>query len=464
MENIILMIDSYKATHAKAYVKGLQTIYSYLEARGGKYKEVVFFGLQYYLKRYLAGVQVTAEKIDEAEKFWTEHFGRTDAFNRKGWEYILTVHSGKLPLKIKAVAEGTLVPTGNVLMTIENTDSNCYWLTNYVETMLMRVWYPITQATRSLSIRRDISSFLELSGTPDTISFKCHDFGYRGTTSEEHAMIGAASNLLSFMGTDTVAGIRMLQEYYGAGMCGFSIPATEHSIMCSFGREHEVDACENFLDSYPTGIIACVSDTYNIFECCSDIWGGVLKNKVMGRDGTLVVRPDSGDFLEVVPQVLEILGEKFGYTINEKGYKVLDPHIRVIHGDGMNPSTIKELYKHITDLKWSADNLTVGSGGGLLMKDIDRDTCKFAIKASAAEINDVWVPLQKDPVTDQGKKSKKGRLKLVNKGEFTTLSEFDAGYELAKDELKMVFLNGELIKEYTLDTVKANMVSKAAVL
>ena len=456
--NILLMTDSYKATHAKAYVKGLETIYSYLEARGGKYKEVVFFGLQYYLKKYLSGVQVTREKIDEAEKFWSEHLGRTDCFYKEGWEYILNTYDGKLPLRIKAVSEGSIIPVKNVMMTIENTDPKCYWLTNYVETLLMRLWYPITQSTRSLNIRKDIQKFLDDTGTSETIEFKCHDFAYRGVTSEEHAAIGTASHLLSFMGTDTVAGIKMLQQYYNAGMCGFSIPATEHSIMCSFGRDHELEACENFLDTYPTGLIACVSDTYNIFECCSDIWGTKLKDKVINRDGTLVVRPDSGPYLEIIPQLLDILADKFGYTVNDRGYKVLDPHIRLIQGDGMNPETIVELYKTITDLKWSADNLTVGSGGGLMMKDIDRDTCKFAIKASAAQIKGTWIELQKDPITDQGKKSKKGRLKLTKSlTGYETIEESDTRFNDAEDLLQTIFENGEILVEYTLDEIKSNM-------
>jgi nicotinamide phosphoribosyltransferase len=460
MENLLLLTDSYKATHAKAYVKGIQNIYSYMESRGGKYEKIIFFGLQYYLKKYLTGIQVTKEKIDEAEAFWAEHFGRTDCFNREGWEHILNVHGGKLPLKIKAVTEGSIIPISNVLMTIENTDPNCYWLTNYVESLLMKLWYPITQTSRSYYIRKDIEEILEKSGTPESIAFRCHDFSYRGVTSEEHAAIGCASHLLSFMGTDTVAGIRMLQKYYSAGMCGFSIPATEHSIMCSFGREHELEACENFLDTYPTGLIACVSDTYNIYECCSDIWGGKLKDKVINRDGTLVVRPDSGSFMEIVPEILEILGDKFGFTVNDKGYKVLDPHVRVIQGDGMNPVTIKQLYDHIMKLGWSADNLTVGSGGGLMMKDIDRDTCKFAIKASAANINGEWIGIQKDPITDKGKKSKKGRLKLIEVVEepyFETIEESDPYYDQAVDILQTVFENGELLIEYSLDEIKEKL-------
>ncbi len=454
--NFILQTDSYKVTHSKAYPKGLQKIYSYLEARGGEHNEIVFFGLQYYIKEFLVGQVITQQDIDEAEVFYSQHFGRTDAFNREGWEYILNVHGGRLPLEIKAVPEGTRVGLKNVLMTLVNTDDKCFWLTNYVETLLMKVWYTISMSTRSFYIRQDIKEFLDLSGTPEAIDFKCHDFGYRGTTSEEHAALGAASHLLSFMGTDTLAGITLLQEYYSSAMCGFSIPATEHSIMCSFGRENEIQACENLLTSYPDGLIACVSDTYDIFNACANIWGGVLKDKVLARNGCLVIRPDSGDPCVVVKMCLEVLWGKFGGIVNDKGYKVLDPHVRIIQGDGMNPETISALYKHITNHGWSADNLTVGSGGGLLVKGLDRDTYKFAIKASAAMINGEWIGLQKDPITDQGKKSKIGHLKLVkDNDQYKTVSSYDAGYTELQDELVTVFKNGELLVDQTLEEIKA---------
>ena len=448
--------DSYKISHAACYCPKLEILLSYLESRGGRFPETLFFGLQYYLKM-IEGVQVTTEKIDEAQKFWEEHFGRKDVFNRAAWEYIRDNCGGKLPIRIKAVKEGALVPTGNVLVTVENTDKNCYWLTNFIETLLVKIWYPISIASQSNNIKKDILKYLEKSGTPESISFRAHDFGYRGTSCEEQAAIGAASHLLSFMGTDTVAGITMLQENYSAGMCGFSIPATEHSIICSFGRDNEVEACRNYLKQYPTGLIACVSDTYDIYNCCENIWGGVLKDEVMKRDGKLVIRPDSGDFFEVIPKVLDILWNKFGGTVNSKGYRVLDPHIGVIQGDGMEQSTINALYNHIVELGWSADNLTVGSGGGLLVKNIDRDTCKFAFKACAAKVNGQWIDIFKDPITDTGKRSKKGKLKLVKvDGQYKTVQLYE--YINLEDELVTVFENGEIKKEYSLDEIKKNII------
>jgi nicotinamide phosphoribosyltransferase len=469
-DNIIKMTDSYKVSHKNGYVKGLVRLQSYGEARGGKYEKTVFFGLQYLIKRYLTGKVIGLQKIVEAEEFWTQHFGRTDVFPRQAWLDLLNAHDGRLPIRIRAVAEGSVIPAKNALFTIENTDDRFPWLVNYLETLLMQVWYPTTIATQEWHTRNNVLRFLKESGDEAGINFKVHDFGYRGVSCPEQAAIGAAAHLISFMGTDTVAGIELLQEYYHAGMCGFSIPATEHSIMCSFGRDNEVEACRNWLNQYPTGLIACVSDTYNIYNACENIWGGVLREQVLARQGCLVVRPDSGDYFEVVPKVLEILWNKFGGTTNAKGYKVLDPHVRVIQGDGMNPETIQQLYATIIRMGWSADNLAVGSGGGMLM-NVNRDTNKYAIKACAALVGDTWIDIWKDPITDQGKKSKTGRLELValkgaHGGVITTLRKEDVEEIEAnpvKDNVNIVerlfntvFEDGNLLVDYTLDEIKKN--------
>lgn len=455
-DNLILATDSYKVSHHKMYSKEIEVIYSYLESRGGKYPKTLFFGLQYYLMEYLDGVRITKENIDYAERFWDSHFGRKDCFDRSKWDYIVEHCGGKLPLKICAIPEGYLTNNGTVLMTIENTDHNCYWLTNFVETLLLKIWYPITIATQSFNIKKDVLNALEKSGDPSGINYKCHDFGFRGVSSEETAGIGSASHLLNFMGTDTVAGIKLLMDYYNAEMCGFSIPATEHSIMCSFGREHELEAMENVLNQYPSGLVACVSDTYDIYSACENLWGTKLKEKILKRDGCLVIRPDSGDFFEVVPKVLQILWNKFGGTTNEKGFKVLDPHIRVIQGDGMNPDTIRELYNHIINLGWSADNIAVGSGGGLLQK-VDRDIQKFAIKASAGLLDNEWIDIFKEPITDPGKRSKTGRFQtVVRDGKIYTV-DYTFNQPGATNILQTVFLNGKITKFYSLNEIKENI-------
>ena len=233
--NLVLQTDSYKFTHWKQYPPGTEYVYSYLESRGGMFGQTLFFGLQYYLMRYLQGSVVNEEDVREAQDFVGRHIG-PGQFNLNGWMHVVHAHGGRLPVVIKAVPEGSSVDVQNVLMTIENTDPRCYWLTNYLETLLLKVWYPITVATLSQSIRRVMLAALQRSGDPSLIDFKLHDFGYRGVSSEETAGIGAAAHLINFKGTDTVAGIRVLQTFYQTKEIeGFSIPAAEHSTITAWG-------------------------------------------------------------------------------------------------------------------------------------------------------------------------------------------------------------------------------------
>jgi nicotinamide phosphoribosyltransferase len=328
----------------------------------------------------------------------------------------------------------------------------------FFETLLLKLWYPTTIATQSFFIRQRIREQFQRSGADlATLDFACHDFGYRGCSSEETAWIGAAAHLTAFHGTDTVAGIRMLQRCYGAGMAAFSIPATEHSVISAFGRAGELDAFAHYLATFPTGTIACVSDTYDVFNAVERFWGEELGDAVARRDGRLVVRPDSGDYLEVVPWVLAKLGERFGTTTNAAGYRVLDGHVRVIQGDAMEYDSIAALYGRIVDLGWSAENLVVGSGGGLLQK-VNRDTCGFAFKATEAVIDGEARPIFKQPVTDPAKTSKTGRMKLVRtaQGYQTIQQPLDpAGYAAAEDELEVVFEDGATRRLQTLDEIRA---------
>ncbi len=455
--NLILMSDSYKASHARSYPPGMTDLYAYAEARGGPFPATLFFGEQYYRLRYLTGQVIRPEDVDEAEAFWTAHFGRDDVFPAAAWRRLVANHGGRLPLRIKAVPEGTLVPPHNVLMTVENTDPEFPWIVTFFETLLLKVWYPTTIATQSFFIRQQIREQLLRSGAdPGGLDFMCHDFGYRGCSSEETAGIGAAAHLVSFLGSDTVAGIRMLREFYGAKMAGFSIPATEHSVICAFGRDGEAEAFAHHLAAYPAGVIACVSDTYDVYNAVENLWGGTLHEEVASRDGRLVVRPDSGDPLEIVPWCLEALGRRFGTTTNAAGYRVLDGHVRVIQGDGMDFNSIGALYAKIVDLGWSAENVTVGSGGGLLQK-VNRDTCGFAFKASEVTVDGEVRPISKSPVTDPSKRSKEGRMKLVRRDRsYATIlrTQDPAGYAAADDLLETTFENGESRRVETLDALR----------
>jgi len=454
---IILRSDSYKYTQYPQYPLGTTEVYSYFESRGGKFEDVVFYGLQYYLKEYLAGTVVTNEDIDKAEKIINTHIGNHgNIFNREGWEYIVEHHNGKLPIEIKAVPEGTPVSYKNVLMTIVNTDPKCYWLTNFLETLLVKVWYPCTVATYSREVKKIIKRYLEDTGCENIMAellFKFHSFGYRGVSSEESACIGGSSHLVNFMGTDDVIVLSFIMDYYNTNdIVGFSIPASEHSTITSWGRLGELNAYRNMLEVYPTGTIACVSDSFDIYNACWELWGTELRDQILNRDGVLVVRPDSGDPATVCLKVINILGDRFGFAINSKGYKVLNPHIRIIQGDGVNIDTIEEILKVFKNAGWAAENIAFGCGGSLLQKH-DRDEQKFAFKCSNVIVagNDVLV--FKNPVTDPGKMSKSGRLKLVKvEGRFDTHPEWSD----KKDLLETVFLNGEIVKEYTFEEIRKN--------
>lgn len=444
----ILRTDSYKVSHFKQYPPGTTHIYSYLESRGGVFPETVFFGLNYYLKEYLSK-PITMADVDRAEARITKHLG-PNSFNRAGWERIVNVHKGFLPVRIKAVPEGTVVPTRNVLMTLENTDPELPWVTNYVETLLLKVWYPITVATLSREIKKVIKRYLEETGDVSGLDFKLHDFGYRGVSSEESAAIGGMAHLVNFKGTDTMIALEAAEAYYGEDMAGFSIPAAEHSTITAWGEEFEYEAYENMIKQFGNGALyAVVSDSYNIYNACENIWGTMLKEKVLAAPGILVVRPDSGVPHEVVRQITEILGNKFGYTVNEKGYKVLNK-VRVIQGDGITIDEIGRILEALKIRGWSADNVAFGMGGALLQQ-CNRDTQKFAIKASSMVRNGKIKDVYKAPVTDNGKRSKRGRLKLVNNGGI--LETFDS-HQLGTDVLQTVWENGVLVVDPTFEEIR----------
>lgn len=466
MENLILLADAYKYSHHKLYVPGTSFIYSYMESRGGLFDETVFYGLQYFLKAYLAGPVITAEKIKEAGEMLPEVFGRTDVYDPSRFEYILQKHGGHLPVRIRAVPEGSVIPVKNVLMTIENTDPACYWLTNFLETLLMQVWYPSTVATLSREIKKVVKKYYDATASAASfagIDLVLNDFGFRGASSVEGAGLGGSAHLVNFSGSDTLVASTFAKRYYYAATApGLSIPATEHSIVTLLGEEGEAKIFKHVLDMFPTGVVACVSDSYNIFRACEEYWGTQLKDQVLARDGTLVIRPDSGDPVKTLLKVFEILMGKFGFALNEKGYKVLPPQVRVIQGDGISYQSIPEIYAALQQAGISAENLVLGMGGALLQR-VNRDTQEFALKCSFAEINGKAVDVQKSPVEldSEGnlrtsfKKSKAGKLKLVKEsGEYKTLREDEAAG--LKDLLETVFEDGRIVKKQSFEHIRRN--------
>lgn len=463
-ENLLLLADAYKYSHYKLYTPGTSKIYSYLESRGGLFPETVFYGLQYYLKEYLEGQAFTRQDVDEAEALMNGVFGRKDVFRRENFDYILEKHGGRLPVRIKAVPEGLAIPVHNVLMTIENTDPACFWLTNFLETLLMQVWYPNTVATLSREVRKTVTKYYDATADDTSrgaIDFVLNDFGFRGVSSVESAGLGGSAHLLNFMGSDTVLASRFAQRYYEAKeVYGKSIPATEHSIMTLLGPEGEKQIFKHVLDAYPGGLVACVSDSYNIFRAVEEYWGGEFKDEILKREGTLVIRPDSGDPVMTLLSVFDILFAKFGFTTNTKGYRVLPAQVRVIQGDGVDHESIPLLYNALKEKGISAENLVLGMGGALLQK-VNRDTQKFALKCSYAEVAGKGINVKKQPVEMDAdgklvasfKTSKAGRLKLVNEGgKYKTIAQ-DERLDL-EDVMEVVFENGEIRRSHTFEAVR----------
>lgn len=386
-------------------------MYSYVESRGGQFPVSVVVGVQPYILEYLTR-RVTRTMIKQAKRLWKQH---GEPFNEAGWEYIVKEHNGYLPLRVRSVREGSVIPVKNVLVTVEVTDSECFWLTSYIETGLLRaVWYPTTVATISWSIKQVILKYLEETGDPSLINFKLHDFGSRGVSSKESAGLGALAHLVNFMGTDTVEGlVAAIQYYFATGAVGFSIPASEHSTMTALGPKGELAQMRRMLKTFglPKAMFACVSDSYDIDNAVESYWGGALREEIINSGAVLVVRPDSGKPAEIVLRCVRKLDKAFGSTINSKGYKVLHPSVRVIQGDGINQTTIQEILFGLKMAGYSADNVAFGMGGALL-QILNRDTLQFAMKASAMEIEGKWEDVFKKPATDPGKWSKPGRVTL----------------------------------------------------
>jgi nicotinamide phosphoribosyltransferase len=471
--NVILLSDSYKYTHYKQYPKNTKYMHSYLESRGGSKTNVLlpvtrFFGLQYYLKKYFT-IKITKEMVEEANEILCAH---GVGFDYNGWMIIVNEYDGLIPLKIRAVQEGAIIQRKNVLMTIESTDSRLFWLVGWAETLLMKVWYPTTVATLSYNMHKMIEQFMERTcDNMDKLPFMLHDFGYRGASSEESAMIGAMAHLTVFSGTDTVAGIVGARKYYAKNnskiMPGFSIPASEHSTITSWGAgsECEKNAFTNMVEQFAHdyNLFACVSDSWN-FDVALKTWA-TLKDKIVEQNSCVVVRPDSGDAKQNVLRALKELEHSFGYYTNTKGFKVLK-NAAIIQGDGVNSNQIYDILLMMEENGYSADNIAFGMGGALLQgnssSSVNRDTHKFAIKCSAVMIEDDIQDVYKDPITDSGKKSKKGRLDLLlEDGEYKTIKLCPVVYGTDKyhpdSVLKTYYENGNIYCDYDLNELKNKM-------
>lgn len=422
-------------------------------------ENLVMLGDSYkYSQKYLM-TPVTKEDVEEARHFATLH---GEPFEYEGWMYIVNKHNGYLPIRIKALPEGTVIPTGFPLASIESTDKEVYWISGIVETLLMKVWYPTNVATKSYYVRKMLQEFAnKYSDNPSIVDFQYHNFGDRGSSSVESAAIGGYAHLTQFLGTDNFNSLRLCRKYYSSTCAGFSIPASEHSTVTSWGRDYEFEMYENYLEnSKGKAIIACVLDSYNVYEAVNYVTSGTFKERVESPEyPVFVMRHDSGEPLEEIAKMLDTIeANNVQFTINSKKLKVLNKY-RIIWGDGITPEVIRQIFELGIKRGYAPDNFNSGSGGDL-MQNLNRDTSKFAIKCSSVTLEDRTLrDVRKEPITDLGKMSKAGRVSTfrdINTNNYV-VSRLDSTYEWNLEEaLELVYENGKVFNTYTLDQIRAH--------
>lgn len=401
----------------------------------------------------------TKDDIEEGYEESLSCFGDPSYFPKEIWEKVL--HLGYYPIKIKAVKEGSVVPTSNVLLTIESTEP---WFANMIshfEDWLMWCWYSTAVATRAYNIRKALIPSFEKSQVNPYYGFAVNDFGYRGAKFNEAACYGGAGFLTFFDGTDNLASRKFIKDYYSTPGIGQSVWATEHSVATVWGPgQGEFDYIKAQLTrSKPGSIISIVIDSYDADNFIRNVVGNPeIKQTIIDRPGRVVLRPDSGDPFENVCKYSEMLGNIFGYSLNGKGYKVLNHNVGIIQGDGMTENSIPRLFNDYIKTGWSTENVITGSGGGLLTEGLTRDTDRWAIKACVAEIDNKEIEVRKTPKTDMSKRSKGGRLKLhKTRNGFMTIESSNtppALFEGYTDELEVVYDNGQLMRDQTFNDIR----------
>lgn len=493
--NPLLLVDSYKVHHTRMYPEGMTMLYSNLTPRKSRIEgidKVVFFGLQFFIKEYLQRrfdkyffFKPIKEVIDQYKEEINIDAAHIEALHTLGY----------LPIEIKALPEGAKCPIGVPCMTIKNTHPSFGWLTNYLETLIScEIWQPITSATIAYEYKKLLSKYaIETTGTDEFVQWQGHDFSMRGLSSSESAITSGMGHLLSFTGTDTIPAIYGLKKWYNAtGLIGASVPATEHSVMCMGEKECEIDTFKRLLNLYPSGILSVVSDTWNLWDVLTKFLPA-LKEQILSRDGKLVIRPDSGDPVDILcgkpydiyngdlrdrtPEeigVVELLWGVFGGTINEYGYKVLDSHIGAIYGDSITLGRAKEICERLKKKSFASTNVVLGIGSYTYQYNT-RDTFGFAMKATYGEVlqenpraspdqiekywESVGREIFKDPITDDGtKRSKKGLLRVFVNDKFEYECQDQCSWEQEEiSELKTCFKNGDILIEHSLEEIRQRL-------
>lgn len=475
MLDFITLCDGYKLDHRRQYPAGTQHVYSNWTARSSRIPgqdRVVFLGLQYFIKAYLMDLadrtffsRPKTVVVDHYRRFLDGYLGPNDI----GVDHIEALHDlGYIPLRFDALHEGTLVPLRVPMFTMENTHPDFFWVTNYIETMLSSVlWMACTSATTAYRYRVLLDAYAGDTGDPAFVQWQAHDFSFRGMASPEAAALSGLGHLLYFTGTDSLPAIQIATDYYGAtGLIGGSVPATEHSVMCAGGKDDELETYSRILDLYPKGIVSVVSDTWDLWKVIDQILPA-LKDKILARDGKLVIRPDSGDPADILcgdpskPEgstarkgVIQALWDQFGGSVNDKGYRQLDPHIGAIYGDSITEARAADICRRLRDEKFASTNVVFGIGS-YTYQYVTRDVYGFAVKATWARVNGEECFLHKDPATDNGsKKSARGRLAVVNGSHGLTLVDGLSYTDLSVNLLRSVWEDGRFVRERSFDEIR----------
>lgn len=475
--NPIFLKDFYKVGHVYQYPENTTLVFNNFTPRKSRLDGInysVFFGLQYFIKKYLM-IAMQAylngcepDYIHQAYQQLMKGALNCDRpYNhiKQLWEL------GYLPIAIYALPEKTLVPCGVPALVMYNTHPDFYWLPNMLETVLScTLWQPCTTATIAHEYRKLLDKYAEeTSDVPDFVSYQCHDFSMRGMSSVESASTSGMAHLQYFKGTDSIPGLLFNQLYYEQPLEFASVPATEHSVMSAGGKDHEFDTFKRLItDIYPSGIVSIVSDTWDLWKVVGDFLPR-LKDTILSRDGTVVIRPDSGDPVDILcgtlqpgmavcsinpyKGLIECLWDIFGGTVNSKGFKQLDPHIGAIYGDSITLDRARDILQRLAAKGFASTNIVFGIGS-FSYQYHTRDSLGWAMKATYAEINGEGRAIYKDPVTDDGtKKSHRGLLKVVKvegaHGSTLQVLQEQTWEQFHADdnELKLVFKDGKLTNE-----------------
>jgi nicotinamide phosphoribosyltransferase len=477
--NPLLLTDGYKVDHRRQYPNGTTLVYSNWTPRKSRIEgveEVVFFGLQYFIKKYILEDFETHFFKQPKEQVVAQYSRRINNYlgeNQVGTAHIEALHDlGYIPMVFKALPEGVSVPIRVPMFTMYNTLPEFFWLTNYFETLISAVvWMPCTSATIAKQYRKVLDKYAaETSAVPEFVDWQGHDFSMRGMAGIEAATISAAGHLLNFTGTDTIPAVEFLEKYYNANsdteLIGGSIGATEHSVMCMGTIEDEIGTFRRLItEVYPKGIISIVSDTWDLWKVLTDYLPR-LKEIIINREGKVVIRPDSGDPVDIIcgnpngktmveqKGVIELLWETFGGTINAKGYKELDPHIGAIYGDSITVTRATNICERLKAKGFASTNVVLGIGSYTYQYNT-RDTFGFAMKATYGEVNGKGREIFKDPITDDGtKKSAKGLIKIsLEEGVYQLHDQ--ATWEAENEgELKEIFRDGKLLIDHSLAEIR----------